>query len=1011
MDVYNLVQGTSGDDNLTGTAGHDAVYGLAGNDVLDGAGGVDRLIGGLGDDEYDIHDSATTIIENAHEGQDTVVADVNYSLGDNLERLVLASGSSAAQAAGNSADNVLIGNALDNVLDGGQGADTLQGGAGNDTYYVDQTGDRIQENAGEGTDTVVTTLDWTLGDQVENLTLIGSADFVHLTGNGLDNVLHGNDNTTYFDGGAGADTMIGGLSSDFYTVDSPDDVIVEKPGGGDDGEYRTYESLRALDSNVEVLWLADGVQTGTGNALDNGVYGNASANTLFGLAGDDYLEGDAGNDYLDGGAGADEMDAGTGDDTYIVDSADDLVVENADEGTDQVQASVSTTLSDNVENLFLSGSDGIDGTGNALGNYLAGNAGDNTLKGMDGDDTLAASGGNDVLIGGAGNDAYVFDGTAGSAVIDNTGGGNDGIFFINGITADRLSFGQDGNDLLVFLDGGANRLIRVTDHFLGGDASLDYLQTSDGTTMTTDQINQAVSQAPVQYDQTIVGTSAAEQLVGSAGNDLIQGLDGNDQLFGLAGDDALQGGVGDDYLSGGDGSGSGSGADTLEGGDGNDTLVGEDGNDTMIGGRGDDQYVYGGGQDVIDNSDGGNDGIFFNDGITASGLAFSQDGNDLVITVGGDPASTVRVSNHFLGGDAAIDYVQPASGSLLDTATINALVDGGSSGGGGTSGETGNDADYGNVVDGTSAGEQLLGTSGRDLIHGLGGDDTIFGFGGDDKFEGGDGNDYLSGGNGSFSGSGDDILIGGNGDDTLVGEDGSDMLIGGAGNDQYVWQTGSGSDTIDNTGGGTDWLFFTDIDRTRLGFHQDGDDLVIMVDEDSMQSVRVKNYFLGGDYVISYVQPSDGYAIPASDIDGMLTPMPSGSNVTTAAFAAQPATVGSAASAILPPAREAADPGSFGQLHDHSGNRLYARGLNGAGLHALGSPSTDAYGYRQAYRFTGRAQPDPQVHRLVQAMSDFDGGRITEMDIPGHDDFIGLSLAAERNMHRQEFGHLDRWMP
>jgi Ca2+-binding RTX toxin-like protein len=466
----------------------------------------------------------------------------------------------------------------------------------------------------------------------------------------------------------------------------------------------------------------------------------------------------------------------------------------------------------------------------------------------------------------------------------------------------------------------------------------------------------------------------------------------------LAGDDVLQGGAGDDYLSGGDGSGSGSGADRLEGGDGNDTLVGEDGNDTLVGGLGDDQYVYGGGQDTLDTSDGGNDGIFFNDGITASNLAFSRDGDDLMITVGGDAASTVRVTNHFLGGDYAIDYVQPASGSLLDTTAINALAGGGSGGGGDTSGETGNDADYTNTVDGTSAGEQLLGTNGRDLIHGLGGDDTIFGFGGDDKFEGDDGNDYLSGGNGSFSGSGNDILIGGNGDDTLVGEDGSDMLLGGAGNDQYVWQTGSGSDTIDNTGGGTDWLFFNDIDRTRLGFHQDGDDLVIMVDDDDTQSVRVKSYFLGGDYVISYIQPSDGYAIPASDINGMLTPMPQGSAASAQAFAATPVTTGFEESDWGYSAFDA----SSGVLAEGSmklqAKRDYAHLAGFA--RRMGMSRTDSTLAASHWTSPGGGSSfDPQVHRLIQAMSDFEGDHRVDMASLGHEESDGLRLLVAPAMY------------
>jgi Ca2+-binding RTX toxin-like protein len=230
------------------------------------------------------------------------------------------------------------------------------------------------------------------------------------------------------------------------------------------------------------------------------------------------------------------------------------------------------------------------------------------------------------------------------------------------------------------------------------------------------------------------------------------------------------------------------------------------------------------------------------------------------------------VTNHFLVGDFAIDYVQPASGPQLTTAAINALV---SSPGGG-------DGDYPSVIQGTAAGETLLGTTGRDLIRGLGGDDDIFGFQGDDKFEGGDGNDDLYGGNGSFSGSGNDILIGGAGTDMLVGEDGDDSLFGGAGTDTYYYAAGSGRDVIDNTGGGGDWIYFAGIARGQLSFHRDGNDLIVRVGGNSNEQVRVLNHFVGGEYAIAFVQPGDGgAAIPASSF--VLSPLSSSNQSAEAA--------------------------------------------------------------------------------------------------------------------------------
>ncbi|MEZ0470990.1 beta strand repeat-containing protein [Luteimonas salinilitoris] len=886
----NRLEGLGGDDVLRGRAGNDTLLGGAGNDLLDGGSGVDHLSGGAGDDTYIVDSTQDVAVELAGEGSDIVQAHSNYTLSANIEKLVLVEGSGAYQGVGNAGANIIIGNTSNNRLDGAAGADTMTGGLGDDTYMVDNAGDAVVENAGEGSDTVESSIDYVLGATLENLTLLGTGN-LQGTGNGQNNILIGNAGNNRLDGGAGGDRMHGGAGDDYFIVDSIDDWVYESSGEGVDTTERSFETNLVLSDNVENLIIAEGVTTGNGNGLDNVITGNSGSNTLGGWGGDDELHGlggndslfggvgtdrlfgGAGNDYLDGGEGVDHLEGGAGDDTYIVDASTDGVVETSGNGDDKVQTTASFTLTDNVETLFLMGSGAINGTGNGLDNYMAGNGAANIINGQGGSDTLVGGGGDDTLIGGTGDDKYVVNATSGSDVIDNTDGGFDGVFFTNGITRERLSFSRDGDDLLVSVDDNTVPAVRVLNHFLGGNAAIDYVQPDGGFYLTTAEINQIVAGGGTggEYDQVIEGTASGEQLVGSSGKDLIKGLGGDDQLFGMAGNDTLQGGDGDDYLAGGNGSGSNSGADRLEGGAGNDTLAGEDGDDTLIGGIGNDSYVYGGGQDTIDNTGGGNDGVFFNGGIDVSRLGFSRDGDDLMITVDANSASTVRVTNHFLGGDSAIDYVQPDGGSMLDTAAINALVDDGP--GGGDPGG-GDDDDYSSVVEGTAAGEQLLGTNDRDLIRGLGGDDTIFGFQGDDKLEGGDGNDYLSGGNGSFSGSGNDILIGGAGADTLVGEDGDDRLFGGAGDDTYYYASGSGSDVIDNTGGGNDWIYLDGIARERLGFHRDGDDLIVRIDGDAGEQMRVLKHFQGGQHAIAFVQPGDGgYAIPASQFEDLLTPM------------------------------------------------------------------------------------------------------------------------------------------
>ena len=190
-----------------------------------------------------------------------------------------------------------------------------------------------------------------------------------IIGNAGANVLNGGAGNDSLDGGAGADTLIGGAGDDVCVVDNAADIVTENANEGIDTVKASVSY--ALSSNVEHLSLTGTAAIdGTGNELDNTLIGNAGANVL---------NGGAGNDVLDGGGGADTLLGGTGDDIYRVDNTADVVTEGAGEGTDTVRASATYALSDNVENLQLTGYANIDGTGNAQANILAGNAGDNVL--------------------------------------------------------------------------------------------------------------------------------------------------------------------------------------------------------------------------------------------------------------------------------------------------------------------------------------------------------------------------------------------------------------------------------------------------------------------------------------------------------------------------------------------------------------------------------------------------------------------------------------------------------
>ncbi len=264
-----------------------------------------------------------------------------------------------------------------------------------------------------------------LGSSEAN-TLNGTTSDDQIFGYGGADKLNGLAGDDLLDGGTGADVMTGGLGNDTYVVDDKRDKVVETAAQGIDRvvtDLKIYE----LTANIEQLEFVDlGAAAidhfGYGNALDNLITGGAGADNLFGKDGNDVLiggngndalSGDAGNDLLDGGFGADKLSGGFGDDMYVVDNAGDRITEAKDRGADTVYASISHTLGTAIENLTLTGSANLNGTGNSEANILVGNSGANILSGGAGNDTLDGGLGNDTLNGGLGADNFVF-----SALLD-----------------------------------------------------------------------------------------------------------------------------------------------------------------------------------------------------------------------------------------------------------------------------------------------------------------------------------------------------------------------------------------------------------------------------------------------------------------------------------------------------------------------------------------------------------------------------------------------------------------
>jgi len=409
----------------------------------------------------------------------------------------------------------------------------MVGGAGSDRFWVDNPNDVVIELAGApGIDTVLSSVSYRLNNisEVENLTLNGTCNLQGV-GNALANVLTGNTganmlagaggNDTLYGGagndtlvgGAGADRMVGGAGADRFIVDNPNDVVVELPAwAGRDTVVSSISYRLSTTAAIENLTLT-GTRNlqGFGNALANALTGNAGDNLLGGGAGADTLFGGAGNDTLVGGPGADRLVGGAGADRFVVDDPNDVVVElPAWAGRDTVVSSVSFRLGTTaaIENLTLTGTQGLTGVGNALANVLIGNTGANMLAGAGGADTLYGGAGNDTLVGGAGADSMM-----------------------GGAGADRFIV-DDPNDVVVELPTWAGRdtVVSSVDFRLGTTAAIENL------TLTGTRNLQGFGNALANV---LTGNAGDNRLEGGANADTLIGGDGNDTLVGGNGADAF----------------------------------------------------------------------------------------------------------------------------------------------------------------------------------------------------------------------------------------------------------------------------------------------------------------------------------------------------------------------------------------------------------------------------------------------------------------------------------------
>lgn len=509
------IQTLGGDDTLIGGAGSDALWSGSGADIM--TGGTGAMTGDLqGNDTYHVDNVGDVVIEYVDQGIDRIHAYISYDmtsgLSVNIENLRLVGFAAGIDA---------IGNDLDNTLEGNREKNTLAGGLGDDSYTIyNETDlsktDLIIENAGEGSDTYRVNFTFTLGApalNIENITLTGTK-LINATGNADNNTLTGN---------VAKNTLTGGLGNDTYVIQDLTDVIKENAGEGNDTVVIKDKSYSiAAQLNLENITL-----TGT------------ATTTATGNAGANILTGSDGSNTLDGQAGADAMIGYKGNDVYIVDNLGDTVDDGGGTdagGLDEVRASVTFSLVTDIENLVLTGTGNINGTGNAVINTLTGNTGLNTLA------------------AGVGDDYYYVQNT-GDFVSEVTGEGTDRLFTTSNFNMDTNA---DQVEILTLLGTlGISGIGNALDNTINGNAGANV----------------------------IFGRGGEDTIYGNAGYDIINGEGETDTIFGNAGNDTLLGGDGDDFTVDG-----GAGNDILNGGNGSDGLIGGTGIDTFIGGLGDDTF-------------------------------------------------------------------------------------------------------------------------------------------------------------------------------------------------------------------------------------------------------------------------------------------------------------------------------------------------------------------------------------------------------------------------------------
>ncbi|AVR96604.1 calcium-binding protein [Pseudoduganella armeniaca] len=847
----NLLDGGDGNDTICYAAGGDnVVEGGAGNDsivsqgtagaghasVVTGGGGDDCLVGGSGAETYlfrhgDGNDSILGDYADGGEGDAGSVDRLQFGAGiapedvtfsqeasllvlrirdpDNpaavqsvrlfewfgehgshyIESFGFANGVvlDAAQVAavatrlfGTDGADSLRGYAETTLIEGGDGADailansngtvTVRGGAGNDYItYVPRAATLME--GGSGDDTIV---GQGPANEFEHV-IVGGAGNDSLQGSeGRETYLfnRGDGGDIVRDSGPGAqgDRIVFGAGitrADVAASREGDDLLLRiagDPGTGD--SIRVQQWFYGPERRIESVQFADG------GAL-TAAQVSAQANTLIGTAGNDTLTGYHGTPLIDGLAGDD-----------VITGGGTAAVLRGGSGNDRV------LYAGNVNNTVEGGS-GDD--------YLAWTSGCSAYA----SNLLAGGSGNDTLVGGDGADTYQYHRGDGSDVIGDVGAAwvTDRLAFGAGIARADVLDTRMGQDLVLLVRDPGNQdtpdRIRVRDWFAGDSYRIERLEFAAGVAVGGSQLATlgATLKGGEGHD-TLNSYAETRAIDGGGGNDTIGGGALVASLLGGAGNDtirfaaeanaAVDGGSGNDILSASSATGA-MGSTRITGGSGDDTITGSYGATTYYFNRGD-------GRDVVtDNGDtASTDRLVFGAGIGQADLALRRSVNDLVVTIGEDPANPgagerIVVTGWFAAAGRVIERIEFADGTSLTAAQVSGMTFG-------------------------TAGNDVLGTpQEQHLLAGLGGDDRLTAASRAALLDGGAGNDTLAGGTAA------DFLYGGRGNDSVTA----------GGNDVVGFNGGDGVDTLLAASGNVTLSLGGALDPGQLCLSQAGTDLLL----------------------------------------------------------------------------------------------------------------------------------------------------------------------------------------